>query len=328
MGVAHFRTIAACCLIAAAASGHEIGTTRVEASFRRDHTYSIEVWTSRESLQRRHVTPRMFAQAVEVRFDGQRVVPLIHPGFPIRIEGEIPAGARTFTWRYGLTFTSYALNVTSEGSPPQTQWISADETSIPVSLSRHVIPPTRGGVIRQYLALGFTHIVPYGLDHILFVLGIFLLCMQVKPVLTQVTAFTIAHSITLALTLYGVVAASPRIVEPMIALSIAYVGIENIFTSQVRASRVALVFAFGLLHGMGFAGVLRELGLPRSQFLPALVAFNAGVEGGQLSVIAAAYLLFGWWAKRLPAYRLRFVVPLSAAIAITGMFWMVQRIFF
>src|SRR5205823_5104476 len=127
----------------------------------------------------------------------------------------------------------------------------------------------------------FTHIVPGGLDHILFVLGIFLLSMKVKPVLAQVTAFTLAHSITLGLTIYGLVSVSPRVVEPMIALSIAYVAIENIATTALRPSRVAIVFAFGLLHGMGFAGVLKELGLPRAEFLTALVTFNVGVELGQ-----------------------------------------------
>src|SRR6185436_10418310 len=132
--------------------------------------------------------------------------------------------------------------------------------------------------------------VPLGLDHILFVLGMFLLSPRLKPVLSQVTAFTLAHSITLGLAMYGVLALSPRIVEPLIALSIAWIAVENLTTTTLRPWRIAVVFGFGLLHGMGFAGVLHELGLPRAEFLPALVSFNVGVECGQLLVIGVAYL--------------------------------------
>jgi hydrogenase/urease accessory protein HupE len=181
-------------------------------------------------------------------------------------------------------------------------------------------------VIRTYLRLGFTHIVPQGLDHILFVLGIFLLSTRVRDVLAQVTAFTVAHSITLALTMYGVVSLPSRIVEPMIALSIMYVAVENIFTTRVHAWRVALVFAFGLLHGMGFAGALKQLQIPRSEFVTALVSFNVGVEMGQLTVIATAWLLLATWARRRAWYHRRIVVPISVAIAVTGLYWAIQRI--
>src|SRR5205823_10587382 len=99
---------------------------------------------------------------------------------------------------------------------------------------------------------------------------------------------------TLGLSAYGLVTVSPRIVEPMIALSIAYVAIENIFVSELKPWRIALVFAFGLLHGMGFAGALKQLALPRSEFVTALLTFNVGVEAGQLVVIGAAFLLIGW----------------------------------
>jgi hypothetical protein len=136
----------------------------------------------------------------------------------------------------------------------------------------------------------------------------------------------VAHSITLGLSMYGLVSVSPRIVEPMIALSIAYVAIENIFLSELRAWRVALVFAFGLLHGMGFAGALKELELPRSEFLTALLAFNAGVEGGQLAVICAAFLLVGWHYSQRPWYRSRVVVPASVLIACTAIYWTVERL--
>src|SRR5207248_9171341 len=120
------------------------------------------------------------------------------------------------------------------------------------------------------------------------------------------------------------VSVSPRIVEPAIALSIAYIAIENIFATHVKPWRVAIVFCFGLLHGMGFAGVLKDLGLPRAQFLPALMSFNVGVECGQLTVIVAAFVLFAYWWQSRTWYRQRLVVPASMAIGAVGLFWTVQ----
>src|SRR5207247_9531420 len=155
-------------------------------------------------------------------------------------------------------------------------------------------------------------------DHMLFLLAIYLLSRRPRSVLWQVSAFTVAHSITLGLSMYGVVAVSPSIVEPLIALSIAYVAIENIFLSELKSWRVALVFAFGLLHGMGFAGALKELGLPRSEFLTALLTFNVGVEAGQLAVIGAAFMLVGWHCGNRAWYRSRLVVPISPPLAFTA----------
>ena len=224
---------------------------------------------------------------------------------------------------------SYLLRMSNEGDlEPTNQWLDGGRTSRPFAL-RHVTPPLGlAEVIRLYLALGFTHIVPRGLDHILFVLGIFLLSLKRRPILMQVTAFTIAHSITLGLTIYGVVSLSPRIVEPMIALSIVYVAVENLLVTEFKPWRLGIVFGFGLLHGMGFAGVLRELGLPRSEFIPALVSFNLGVEGGQLTVIFGAFLLVGLWFGRKSWYRTRVTLPASALIALVGLYWTFQRVFF
>jgi len=169
--------------------------------------------------------------------------------------------------------------------------------------------------------------VPEGLDHILFVLGIFLLTSKMKPVLVQVTAFTVAHSVTLGLTMYGVLSMPSRIVEPLIALSIAYVAIENIVTPRLTPWRPVVVFGFGLIHGMGFAGALAELRLPRDEIVPALVSFNVGIELAQLTVIAAAYFVVAFWVGDRWWYRARIVLPACAAIAAIGLFWTVQRIF-
>ena len=243
----------------------------------------------------------------------------------VTLLGHIPAGARQLTWRYGWTFSQYSIDVQKRDGNSRTEWLEGEEDSAPIPLDAPL--PAAGGasVFRQYLGLGFTHIVPKGLDHILFVLGLFLLSAKRRTLVWQVSAFTLAHTLTLGLAASGFVAARPSIVEPLIALSIAYVAVENVFSARLRPWRVALVFVFGLLHGLGFAGVLGELGLPSGQFIPALLAFNLGVEGGQLTVIAAATLAVGWW-RTAPFYRPRIVVPASLAIACVAIYWTAQRL--
>ncbi len=177
----------------------------------------------------------------------------------------------------------------------------------------------------RFLKMGFVHIIPLGLDHILFVLGLFLLSTSTRGLLLQVTAFTVAHSVTLALTMLGKIDLAAAVVEPVIAASIVLVAVENIVVKRVHPWRVAVVFVFGLVHGMGFAGVLREAALPRGQLVGALIAFNVGVELGQLAVIGAALLVVGWWRQK-PWYRARVVVPASALIALVGAWWVVERV--
>lgn len=188
------------------------------------------------------------------------------------------------------------------------------------------IPRTEIGMI--YLKLGFTHIVPLGLDHILFVVCLYLLNPKLKTVLWQATAFTVAHSITLGLAMYGYISPPSNIVEPLIALSIFYVAVENILTDKLKPTRVIVVFLFGLLHGMGFAGVLTELGLPDKEFVTALVTFNVGVELGQISVILVCFVLVGVWFSKKTWYHNRVVVPASAVIAAIAFYWTITRTFF
>jgi hypothetical protein len=257
------------------------------------------------------------------------VVPTAADGTPApgryRMHGRVPADARLLRWFYGIVADPYPLVIDRADGQTYTEWIGGTVWSRPIDLTGQFVPPTRWEIARQYLALGYTHILPKGMDHILFVLGLFLLSGHLKPVLLQVTAFTVAHSITLGLSIYGVLSMPPKIVEPLIALSIAYVAVENLVTGRLHAWRVLVVFLFGLLHGLGFAGVLRELGLPRSEFLTALLSFNVGVEIGQLSVIAIAAILL-WPAFGRPWYRSRVAIPLSMAIALVGVYWTVTRI--
>jgi hypothetical protein len=187
---------------------------------------------------------------------------------------------------------------------------------------------SRSEVAGVYFELGFTHILPLGLDHILFVLSIFLLNPKLKSVIWQATAFTVAHSITLGLAMYDVIVPPTHIIEPVIALSIMFVAIENIITDQLKPSRVAVVFLFGLIHGMGFASVLTDLGLPRNQFFSSLIMFNVGVEAGQVAVILITWFLVGKWFSQKPWYRKRIVIPVSALIALIGLYWTIERTFF
>lgn len=207
------------------------------------------------------------------------------------------------------------------------QIVERGDRSDPYPLDRPPPEPSRLEVVGEFLHLGFEHIVPLGIDHILFVLGLFLLNTAWRPLLVQVTAFTAAHTLALGLSTYGVAGLPPSIVEPLIALSIAWVAFENVFTDEVKPWRPAVVFGFGLLHGLGFAGVLAQLGLPRGEFLTALLSFNVGVELGQLAVIAVAFLTLGAFRQR-NWYRSRVTVPLSIAIGLTGLYWAVERILF
>lgn len=177
-----------------------------------------------------------------------------------------------------------------------------------------------------YVPVGFDHILPKGLDHILFVLGLFFLSTRLRPLVWQVSAFTLAHTVTLALGALGWVNVPGAIVEPLIAASIVYVAVENIFHSGLNRWRPLVIFGFGLLHGLGFASVLGEFGLPAGQFVPALIGFNIGVELGQLTVIAIAFVLVGWVMKR-DWYRRAIAVPASCVIAAVGAYWFVERVF-
>jgi len=205
-------------------------------------------------------------------------------------------------------------------------YLEGGETSDPITLQGGQAA-TGWQAFAQYIPVGFDHILPKGLDHILFVLGLFFLSARLGPLLWQVSAFTLAHTVTLALGAIGAVTVSPAIVEPLIAASIAFIAIENIFARGLTRWRPAVVFAFGLLHGLGFASVLQEFGLPQSQFIPALIGFNVGVELGQLTVIALAFLAVGAWFRDKPWYRPVIAIPVSVVIACIGLYWAVERTF-
>ena len=177
----------------------------------------------------------------------------------------------------------------------------------------------------EFLELGIRHILG-GYDHLLFLVALLLGVCRLRSVVTTVTAFTLAHSVTLSLAVLGFVAAPPAVVEPLIAASIVFVGIENLVRDP-GASRWKLTFAFGLVHGFGFAAALRDLGIGHDGggiALP-LACFNLGVEAGQIAVVVALWPILRALNGR-PAWRLRFAQATSLAITVAGGYWLVERV--
>ncbi len=186
--------------------------------------------------------------------------------------------------------------------------------------------------VSLYVTIGVRHILPAGLDHILFVLALFLTSTRLRALVIQISTFTVAHTATLGLAAAGVVSPSAAVVEPLIAATIAFVAIENLVLSDMPRWRPLIVFVFGLVHGLGFAGFFGQLGLPPGQFWSALIGFNLGVEIGQLCIVAAAFVLALLLRRRLAAsgredaYRRYVVLPASAVIGATGLIWTVSRL--
>ncbi len=347
-----------CVAAAPRAAAHQEPTVLVGVTFGTDATFRVDV-----ILDLQHLPPapepassanpavpgltpglerrfgrfaRAFLERSALSFDGVRVRPrtiaLVAEGDAddaptLRLSGTVPTGSKTFTFSSGLPAGTFVLRLAAPGpEEPVRRWLKGGETSPPFPLGTRVVPESRSAVVRGYLVMGFRHILPDGTDHILFVLGLFLLSPRLKPLLVQVTSFTLAHTLALALAALGFVSLPSRIVEPLIALSIVWVAVENVVTERLTAWRPAVVFGFGLLHGMGFAGALREAGLPRPEIPAALLSFNAGVEAGQLTVILAAFVALALPFRDRPWYRRRIVVPGSLLIAAVGLFWFVERI--
>ena len=182
-------------------------------------------------------------------------------------------------------------------------------------------------VLWYYLKLGFEHIIPAGADHILFIAGLCLLSTNIKTIIWQATAFTVAHSVTLALSMKNLIVAPPAVVEPIIALSIMFVAVENMLAKKLSPWRIAIVFLFGLIHGMGFASSLNETGLPPGKFYTAILSFNIGVEIGQIAVIAAMFTFIINRFKKRTWYKTKIVYGISSVITLIAFYWTIERVF-
>ena len=242
----------------------------------------------------------------------------------IIVRAALPPG--TSPIRLGWAAENGALIIKQKDAPDDayTPYLAAGELSEPYPREARA---TEAGLTAflNYIVIGFEHIIPKGLDHILFVLGLFLFSLHMRPLLIQITAFTLAHTVTLALATLKIVSVPASIVEPLIALSIAWVAVENVLWQRLTIWRTLIVFCFGLLHGLGFASVLGDIGLSPSRFITGLIGFNIGVELGQLSVIALAYVCVAYWFGDKPWYRRAIVIPASLAIAAIGIWWAIER---
>ena len=273
----------------------------------------------------------------DIRFPEFEKLPLVlspeEGGWALmKVEITTPAlpgpGSFSAFWKDDLQSDLYIIFEEGTNMPtvfPISSGMSAVLLKVPEGQNKLNATPTRAAQTENWIISGFRHVVPLGLDHLLFMLGLFLLAPQLKPLLGQSLLFTLAHSITLALAVFGMISLPSRPVEILIAASIAWIGIENLLVRKLKPSRLYLVFGFGLLHGLGFAGVLLEkLGnLKGADLALPLIGFNIGVELAQLTVLATAALIL--WPLRKWTDKIQLCG--SILIALAGLFWMFERIF-
>ncbi len=252
-------------------------------------------------------------------------------GARVRVKFACPAAPRRLELRMPL------LERLGAGHRHLGQFVRADgEVYADVVLHRRspvasVEPPVEGAPARpssppvgEYFQIGVEHIL-IGIDHLVFLLGLVVVGGRLRTLIAVVTAFTIGHSLSLALATLDVWSPDPSFVEPAIALSIAYVGLEN-FMVKDAAGRWRITLPFGFIHGFGFAGVLAEVGVPPDAVGPALLLFNLGVEAGQLLVLALTLPLLAWLAARPGYQRVHGARWISAAIVLAGVYWFVERV--
>ena len=285
----------------------------------------------------------LFRRRVRVRFNGIPAVfdvifpdygttPIIYQEIPTvlgltaRLTGTVPATATEVEFFASRTFQEVHLTIKDEARLiSQRSVITRGARSDPFMLTEPFIQTNQTEVALHYLKLGFLHILPTGVDHILFILCLFLLSTRIRLLVWQVTCFTLAHALTLTLATLDIIMLAPKIVEPLIAFSIACVAIENIFTQRLSLRRPIIIFLFGLIHGLGFSEVLRALDIPTNERLISLLSFNVGIELGQLIVLGAAFATVGWFQHQR-WYRSRIVVPASSIIALVGLVWTIERV--
>ncbi|WP_246799779.1 HupE/UreJ family protein [Palleronia marisminoris] len=242
-------------------------------------------------------------QRLQLRVDGEpvplelqdvSVPPVGNPALPrvstFSATAELPPEGGPVTVAWDPSLGAVAIRQLGQGNEGYTAYLTSGGETDPIPRTG-ASTQGFGAAFLSYIPVGFEHIVPLGLDHILFVLGLFFLAAQLRPLLWQVTAFTLAHTVTLALAALGIVQVPAAVVEPLIAASIVYVGVENVLARGLSPWRPVVIVLFGLLHGLGFASVLSEYGLGAQNFVAKLIGFNIGVEIGQLAVIAAAFLI-------------------------------------
>jgi hydrogenase/urease accessory protein HupE len=203
--------------------------------------------------------------------------------------------------------------------------LDADHASFDLPLGAMTMPAQATPSFRQFLLLGVEHIVT-GYDHLLFLFGLLIIGGSFWSACRIITSFTVAHSITLALATLNVIGLQSSLVEPLIAASIVYVGLENLWRRDLQ-HRWRLTFGFGLLHGLGFASVLHDLGIGGREAIVPLLSFNCGVELGQMT-IALLVLPLMWQVQKLPQFFPRFATSCSLLVTLAGTYWLLERAVF
>jgi hydrogenase/urease accessory protein HupE len=279
---------------------------------------------------------KVFVQGLEVRGQSgicpgtlEDILPTDEDGVLIRSRYRCSASPKTVTFE--LKFLSalshghrhLASAAAGTGTTHRTVYAGNSEFQIAAGGGTGSVHQTLKDAVWPLFLLGIEHILT-GYDHLVFLLGLILIGSRIRPLLLVITAFTIAHSITLGASVLQIWTPGTKLVEPAIALSIAYIGIENWFVKDVTR-RWLITFPFGLIHGFGFAGALRQIALPHAEIPFALVSFNAGVETGQLAVLAIVLPVI-FWLRRQSWFLNGGVKAVSGVIACAGIFWFLTRI--
>ena len=221
-----------------------------------------------------------------------------------------------------LIFKNFS-NIDKNTDKPQSQWLKPGNQTSNLGILQVKNNTTNFSILGIWN--GILQIILYGFDHILFILGLFFFSHKLKPLLIQVTTFTIAHSITLIFGGLGYITISPLIIEVIIAASIIWIGFENLFRKKMKVSRLGVIFTFGLIHGLGFASMFKPKGLEGTDYYLNLLSFNIGIELGLLITLLPLIILIPLF-NRLSWYRILIAMPASIIIALFGVEMFIDRI--
>lgn len=243
--------------------------------------------------------------------------------YRVVIQPVSPPPAESRVWIAQTDTPSFLFEIPgADGKTPGFITLSPGE-SMPLPSASEPAPAVRPAETHAFIE-GFLHVIPLGLDHILFILGLFLLQRSFRPLLWQSLTFTLAHTITLGLTAAGFIHPPAHWIEPIIALSILALAVENLFVKEATHWRFLLVFVFGLVHGMGFANALGSIVANGESFLPRLIAANLGVECAQVTILTTAWLMTLGWNEK-PAYT-RMRIAANVLLGLTALAWFIQRV--
>jgi AraC-like DNA-binding protein len=247
----------------------------------------------------------------------------------LKYSAQVGQPIKTLQWQfrkdYGDSAFRYQLYIKDSYNWSEWRWLRNGQSSGLVELNQKIERSTMQRFL-EFIVIGFDHVIPLGWDHILFIIGMALSTLMWRHLLLLVSTFTLAHTLTLGLAMLGLIEITPRIIEPLIAFSISYVAIENLFNSASLFSRNLVVFAFGLIHGLGFASMLKDFEMNDYNFMTTLIGFNVGVELAQIIIVIT---IFGGLLslKNLKLnYRKVAIIPISILISLVGFWWGVERL--